>query len=56
MRSAGRIDQLRGDPHPVLRFSHAPFKDIVHAEFASDLFHVDCPPLVRKGRIASDYE
>ena len=36
--------------------SHRPFEDIADTELAADLLHVDCPALVREGRIAGDDE
>ena len=54
MRAACRVDQLRGDAHPVSAFAHRAFQDIADAELAADLLHIDCPALVSEGRIAGD--
>src|SRR5436305_10775840 len=35
------LDELGSDPHPIARFAHAAFKNVVDAELASDLFDVD---------------
>jgi hypothetical protein len=41
MRAACRVDQLRGDAHPVSAFAHRAFQDIADAELAADLLHID---------------
>ena len=39
---------------PVARLAHAAFQHVAHAEFATDLFHVDWLALVGKTRVAGD--
>jgi len=34
------VNELRGDAHAVLRFAHAPFQNVAHAQFAADLLCV----------------
>ncbi len=56
MSAGRRIDQLRGDPHPVARFAHAPLEDVAHAEAFADLGNVDVLALEGERRIAGDHE
>src|SRR5215472_10544147 len=56
MRTGVRFNKLAGDTHAVPRLSHATFKNIADAEFATDLFHINCAGLVSETRIARDYE
>ena len=56
MRAGDRIDQLRGDAHPVAALAHRAFEHVAHAEFAADLLHVDGLPFVGEARIAGDHE
>ena len=50
------IDQLGGNAHPVSTLSHRAFEHVAHAQFATNLLHVDGLALVRKARIAGDDE
>src|SRR6516162_2960076 len=54
MRPGFGIDQLPGNADPVAALAHRAFKDIAHAEFATDLLHIDSLSFVREGRIAGD--
>ena len=54
MRVGERIDQLRGDAHPVATFAHRAFEHVAHPQFAPDPLHIDGLALVRKARIAGD--
>jgi hypothetical protein len=48
------LDQLSRQADAVARLAQAAFEDIAHAKLASDLFHIDRPSLVDKGRVAGD--
>src|SRR6516225_5108705 len=48
------IDQLPGDAHPAARFAHRAFKNVTHAQFLTDLLHVDRLPFVSEAGIARD--
>src|ERR1700720_637921 len=56
MRTGGRVDQLRGDAHPIAVFANRAFEHVAHAELAPDLLHVDRLALVGEARIAGDDE
>jgi len=49
MRSAQRVDQLPGDPHPVAAFAHRTFEHVAHAKLAPDLLYIDGLALVGEG-------
>jgi len=51
-----RRDQLAGDAHAVSGPAYAPLEYVAHTQLASDLFDVNGLALVRKTRIAGDYE
>src|SRR5262245_4484391 len=50
------IYQLRRDAHAVAALSHAAFQHVANAELARSALHVDRFALIRKRRIARDYE
>jgi hypothetical protein len=54
--SGGGVYQLRRDAHAVTTLSHAAFQHVANAELARGAFHVDCFALIRKRRVARDYE
>src|SRR6516162_4893378 len=56
MRAAFRLDQLSIDLNPVAQPPYTAFEDIVDAEFAADLSHVNGFALVGEGSGAGDYE
>ena len=56
MPARSRVDELRGDPHPVAGFADAPFQHIAHAEALAHLLNVHVPALEGEGRIAGDHE
>jgi hypothetical protein len=45
-----RVDQLRGDAHPVARFAHAALEDVVHIQLARDHRRAQLAALVGEGR------
>ena len=56
MRAGERVDQLRGDPHPIASLAHRAFEHIAHPKLTADLLYVDGLALVRETRIAGDDE
>ena len=48
VRRATRVDQLRGDAHPISGFAHRAFEHVAHPELAADLLHIDSWPLYVK--------
>ena len=56
MRASGSFDELRSDANAASRFAHRTLEHIADAQFAADLLYVDRLALVRKARIAGDYE
>ena len=56
MRVMGRVDQLRGDAHPVAGAPHAAFDEVADAEPAGDVLCLDRLSLERERRVARDDE
>src|SRR5215469_14897789 len=56
MRSARRVEELRGNPYAVANAAQAAFENIAHTEFASDLADVDGAALISEARIARDHK
>src|SRR6516164_6995675 len=56
MRSARRVEELRGNPYAVANAAHAAFENIAHTKFASDLADVDGAALIGEARIARDHK
>ena len=50
------VDQLRGDPHPVVQLAHAAFEQILHAQPRGHAVKVLGAALVGEGRVARDDE
>ena len=50
------VDQLHGDADALARLAHAALDDVLHAELARDLLHVDRLALVLERRVARDHE
>src|SRR6516225_4792477 len=56
MRTAFRVNQLRGGAHPNAAFAHRAFQDVSDAPFAPHLLHVNRLTFVGEARIAGDHE
>src|SRR5262249_9021227 len=56
MPSGRCINYRRGDTDPTASFAHRAFEHVAHTQLATDLFHINGLPLVRKTRIAGDHE
>ena len=56
MSVIGRIDQLRGDPHPIARLADAPLEHVANAERLADLAHTSVLALEGERGIAGDDE
>ena len=56
MSVIGRIDQLRGDPHPIARLADAPLEHVANAERLADFLHMDVLALEGERGIAGDDE
>jgi hypothetical protein len=56
VKAAGRIDELRRDPHAPFHFANGPFEDVSHSEVAPHVSHLHGLSLVREGRVAGDDE
>ena len=56
MRAGERVDQLPGDADLIATFAHRAFEHVAHAQFTSDLLHIDSLPLVGEARISGDDE
>ena len=54
LRPGRRVGQLTGDAQVVSGLANASFKNVTHAELASDLFDIDSFALVGEARIAGD--
>jgi hypothetical protein len=54
--SGASINKLRRDAHPITGLAHAAFEHIAHAEFPSDLLHIDRAALVGEAGVARDDE
>ena len=50
------LDQSRVTRMRLPAFAEAAFEHIAHAQFAPDLFHIDCAALVGEGRVAGDHK
>lgn len=56
MRRGGRINKLGSDANPIIGSTDAAFEHVAHAQFATDLLHINRTAFVSEARIASDYE
>ena len=56
MRPGARVDQLRGDAHPIAALAHRAFEHVADTQFATDPLHVDVLALVGEARIAGGYK
>ncbi|MDE5444447.1 hypothetical protein GWG65_23965 [Bradyrhizobium sp. CSA207] len=56
MVAGSGLYQLRSDADPIAGLAHAAFEHIAHAEFASDLLHIDRSTLVGEGGVPGDDE
>ena len=52
--AGGGVDQLRGDPHLLVRFLHAAFQHVAHAHLFPHVLHLHRFAFVGEGRVAGD--
>ena len=52
--AGGGIDQLGGDPHPVVGLAHTAFQHIPHAQLLAHVLYLHRFALVGEGRVAGD--
>ena len=54
MLSCRGIDQLRGDPHLVVRLAYAAFQHVLHPQLSAHVLHLHRLAFVGEGRVTSD--